>query len=1052
MMQHIDNPYYLPDFDEASSSQIPAILQLINLGYTYIGRDEVKKHRESNGQYILRDIAFNALREINGPDISDNSIREAIINLEKTKMDDGVIAASQSIFSDLLAGVGVSEFINGKKSSPQLRFIDWQNPTKNQYHVVAEFEISEEQNRRPDIVLFINGIPFAVIENKKSSVSVEEAVKQMIRNQRGNQTPKFFLFPQILVATNVNELKYGTMLTPSEFYFVWKEKDAGPDYEQSVLNRVNKKIDANILKQVSSDLMREQYVQSVKEKVTNQDMGIYSLLRPERILDLVRNFTLYDKTVKKLPRYQQFFAVKKILNTIKNKDASGKRQGGLVWHTQGSGKSLTMVMLVKNLIENIQNPRVIVVTDRIDLDIQIRDTFKACNIKVGVHQATSSNDLRKSIQSKTTDVITTLIQKFDSTPFTDTDNNIFILIDEAHRSQGGDDNGNMNKMLPNACQIAFTGTPLMTKKRRETEEKFGRLIDAYTISEAEADGAILPLIYQGRFVEQSVNPVLDKFYDRVSASFTEKQKKDFEKRCVSKKVLEETSQRIEMIAADVHEHFMKYFHGTGLKGQLVAPSKYAAVLFKNALDMLGELNSAVVISQTNETEDEDKLPEHKAFVERFMAEIKRQYGSVERYEKFVIDDFRKNPEGIELLIVVDKLLTGFDAPRDTVLYLAKQLKDHNLLQAIARVNRVFNGDEGRQIKTNGLIIDYSKNAKNLKDALELFSNYNPDDIKGALLNTDEQIAVLDSLYQKLHSFFADIQDKENTDAYVQKLLSNELLKNDFYATVNSFIRTFSTCCSLYDFYDKFDTEHLNRYRRDLKRFVEIKKTTQLVSGERVDFSKYKDQLHKLLDKYVTAEDVEILSKEINLSDVREFNEYIDNEKNGLSDKSKAAAIAAQTSKVIQERYKQDEVFYKRFSDKIKALLEELKNAKAEDIASLFAEIKKVQHQVEDYEDSDIPEQIKSNRVIHPFYRNIKADLSELPMTDDALVVIAEHIVEIIRGNKIVDFEYNITVRRNVLIEIEDYLLDETNLGFSPLTAKRIAVIAWNIAVENKAML
>lgn len=1051
-MSNIDNPYYLPDFDEASSSQIPAILQLINLGYTYIGRNEVKKHRESNGQYILRDIAFNALREINGPDISDNSIREAIINLEKTKMDDGVIAASQSIFSDLLAGVGVSEFIDGKKSSPQLRFIDWQNPTKNQYHVVAEFEISEEQNRRPDIVLFINGIPFAVIENKKSSVSVEEAVKQMIRNQQGNQTPKFFLFPQILVATNVTELKYGTMLTPSEFYSVWKEKDAGPDYEQSVLNSVNKKIDANILKQVSSDLMRGQYVQAVKEKVTNQDMGIYSLLRPERILDLVRNFTLYDKTVKKLPRYQQFFAVKKILNTIKNTDANGKRQGGLVWHTQGSGKSLTMVMLVKNLIENIQNPRVIVVTDRIDLDIQIRDTFKACNIKVGVHQATSSTDLRKSIKSKTTDVITTLIQKFDSTPFTDTDNNIFILIDEAHRSQGGDDNGNMNKMLPNACQIAFTGTPLMTKKRRETEEKFGRLIDAYTISEAEADGAILPLIYQGRFVDQSVNPVLDKFYDRVSANFTEKQKKDFEKRCVSKKVLEETSQRIEMIATDVHEHFMKYFHGTGLKGQLVAPSKYAAVLFKNALDMLGGLNSAVVISQTNETEDEDKLPEHKAFVERFMTEIKRQYGSVERYEKYVIDDFKKNPEGIELLIVVDKLLTGFDAPRDTVLYLAKQLKDHNLLQAIARVNRVFNGDESRQIKTNGLIIDYSKNAKNLKDALELFSNYNPDDIKGALLNTDEQISVLDGLYQKLHSFFADIQDKENTDAYVQKLLSNELLKNDFYATVNSFIRTFSTCCSLYDFYDKFDTEHLNRYRRDLKRFVEIKKTTQLVSGERVDFSKYKDQLHKLLDKCVTAEDVEILSKEINLSDVREFNEYIDNEKNGLSDKSKAAAIAAQTSKVIQERYKQDEVFYKRFSDKIKALLEELKNAKAEDIASLFAEIKKVQHQVEDYEDSDIPEQIKNNRVIHPFYRNIKADLSELPMTDDDLVVIAEHIVEIIRRNKIVDFEYNITVRRNVLIEIEDYLLDETNLGFSPVTAERIAVIAWNIAVENKAML
>ena len=1049
MAQVVDNQYQLPDFDEVASSQIPAIMQLINMGYNYISRKDIDTHRESHGQYILRDIAFQALRNINGADISDGSIKEAITDLEKIKMDDGVIAASQSVFSNLLSGVAVSEFIDGKKESPQLRFIDWQNPSNNQYHVVPEFEISEEQNRRPDIVLFVNGIPFAVIENKKASVPVEEAVKQMIRNQQGNQTPKFFLFPQILVATNVNELKYGTMLTPAEFYSIWKEKDAGEDYDQAVLESVNTKISDDKLAQIGIDLNRPHYVQPEKEQATNQDKGIYSLLRPERLLDLVRNFALYDNGIKKLPRYQQFFAIKKILNTIQIQDAKGKRNGGLVWHTQGSGKSLTMVMLVKNLIETIQNPRVIVVTDRIDLDRQIRDTFKACNIKAGVQQATSSKDLIEKIKKKTTDVITTLVQKFDNTTFKDKDNNIFILIDEAHRTQSGEDNGNMNKILPNACQIAFTGTPLMTKKRRETEEKFGRLIDAYTISEAEADGAILPLIYQGRFVSQNVNPVLDKFYDRVSATFTEKQKKDFEKQCVSPKVLEETSQRIEMIAVDVHDHFMTNFHGTGLKGQLVAPSKYAAVLFKKALDMLGGINSAVVISQTNETENEDKLPEHKAIVESFMGEIKRQYGSIESHEKYVINDFKKNPDGVELLIVVDKLLTGFDAPRDTVLYLAKQLKDHNLLQAIARVNRVFDGDKGKQVKTNGLIVDYSKNAKNLKDALELFSNYDPNDVQRALLNTEEQIAVLDALYQKLHSFFSDIKDAKNTDAYVQKLKDDELLRNEFYSTVNSFIMTLSTCYSLYDFYEKIDEEHLNRYRQDLKRFVEIKKTTQLVCGDKVDFSKYKDQLHKLLDKYVTAEDVEVLSKEINLSDVREFNEYIYNEKNGLSDKSKAAAIAAQTSKVIQERYKQDEVFYKKFSDRINALLEELKKAKAEDIASLFTQIKDVQSQVENYEDSDIPENIKTQKVMHPFYRGIKSDLNNPDVDMEALTSIVESIVKIIRENKIVDFEYNIVVRRNVLIEIEDFLLDDTDLNISPSLAEQIALNAWKIAVENK---
>ncbi len=1055
-MSNIDNPYYLPDFDEASSSQIPAICQLINMGYSYIGRRDVDALRESHGQYILRDIAFKALRRINDADkISDNSIREAILDLEKVKMDDGIIKASETVFSNLLAGVAVSEFLDGKKVSPQLRFIDWDRPENNMFHVAPEFEISEEQNRRPDIVLFVNGIPFAVIENKKPSVSVDEGVVQMIRNQSGNQTPRFFMYPQILVATNVDQVKYGTMLTPREFYSVWKEKYPSDTYEADVLRSINTPVPDQIMKQIAADLMRGNYVQGERLKPTAQDYGIYSLLNPTRLLDLVRNFTIYDNGVKKLPRYQQYFAIKKTLVRIQNKDAKGKRQGGVIWHTQGSGKSLTMVMLTKNLIETIQNPRIIVVTDRTDLDNQIRNTFKACNIKVGVQQATSCKDLLKRIKSKTTDVITTLIQKFDQPKFKDTDTNIFILIDEAHRTQGGEDNGNMNLLLPNACQIAFTGTPLMTKKKRTTESKFGGIIDSYTISEAEADGAILPLVYQGRFVEQSVNPILDKFYERVSAPMSESARKDFEKKCVSQSVLEETSQRIEMIAADVHEHYTNYYQGTGLKGQLVAPSKYAAVLFKNALDLLSGIQSEVVISDTHTNEaDEDKLPEQKALVERYLQEQKRKYGSLESRENQIITDFKKNPEGVELLIVVDKLLTGFDAPRDTVLYLAKQLKDHNLLQAIARVNRLFDGDAGKQSKTNGLIVDYSKNAKNLKNALELFSNYDPDDINRALLNTSEQIAVLEQLYQKLHSTFADIKDVQNTDAYVNKLLAenNEELKKDFYENVNNFIRTFSSCASLYDFYEKFDAEKLQRYKKDLKRFVEIKKIAQLTEGEKVDFSKYKDQLKKLLDKYVTANDVEILSQEINLADMHEFNQFIEDEANGLSKRSQAKAIAAQTSKVIRERYKQDEVFYKKFSDRIKALLDELKAAKVDDVTILFNQIKQVQNQVDNYEDSDIPSSLRDNKATHPFFRNIWGMVSETSLSQEDFAEIVNHIVEIIREHKIVDFESNISVRRLVMIEIEDFLLDDIDVAITPSQAEAIAQKCWMLAVENKDLL
>lgn len=1051
----------LPDFDEASSSQIPALLQLINLGYDYIPRNEVNNHRESKSQYILHDIAKKALRDINEDIISDKSIDEALYALEKTKLDDGMIKASEDVYSNLLGGVSVPEIIDGKKTSPQLKFIDWQEPQNNVYHVVAEFEIEEDQNRRPDIVLFVNGIPFAVIECKKASVPVDEAVYQMIRNQKFAQTPKFFLFPQILIATNINEIKYGTMQTPFEFYSVWKEKDAPADYETKVLENINKPIDDITVSQVCKDLRRKDYVYHTKESLSAQDLGIYALLSPSRLLDLVRNFIIYDNGIKKITRYQQYFAIKKTLQKIKNFDENGRRRGGLIWHTQGSGKSLTMVMLVKNLIEEVKNPRVIVVTDRTDLDIQIRDTFADCNIKKGVVQATSCKNLLELIKHNPQDVITTLVHKFDKpTDFVDDDNNIFVLIDEAHRTQSGDANMMMNKILPSACQIAFTGTPLMKKvpdrlvgkemSKSQSIEKFGGLIDEYTISEAEKDGAVLPLIYQGRFVDQKIDEIADKFYERLAGRFSESERKDFAKKCISSSVLEETSQRIEMIALDVNDHFVKNFQNTGLKGQLVAPSKYAAVMFKQALDLLGEIRAEVIISDTLADEGkDDTLSEHKKIVTDYMTKQKHLYGSLESREKQIIRDYKKNPDGCELLIVVDKLLTGFDAPCDTVLYLAKQLKDHNLLQAIARVNRVYDGADGKQSKTAGLIVDYSKNAKNLKSALELFSHYDPQDIDRALLDTDSQINLLNSIYDRLHAAFKDIKDKQNTNDYVEYLKNNEKVREDFYNDVNKFIKQFSVCYSLYDFHNKMDTNKLLEYKKDLKRFVEIKKTTQLSLAEKVDFSKYKDQIMKLLDKYVTAKDVEILSKEINLSDMREFNQYIEDDKNGLSDKSKADAILAQTKKVIKERYEQDEAFYGKFSELIDKILQELKQAKKEDLAALLAQAKECQKSVTEYEDSDIPEKLRKNKIYHPFYRNIRKFFKS---DEKDYSQIVEDIVQIIKAHKIVDFQNNTSVKREIFFAIEDYLFDEVDEKLSADTIEQIVNTAWNLAVQNKDML
>ena len=1057
----MNNPaefYQLPDLDEANSSQIPALIQLVNMGYTYLSRQQVRDLRQNDSRrYILTDIAFEALRKINSDNISDQSIYEALADLEKPRLDNGVVKASEYVYSTLMAGQSVQEFINGKKQSPQMRFIDFDNIQNNQFHVTAEFEISENSNRRPDIVLFVNGIPLAVIENKKPSVSIKDAIVQMLRNQQGTQIPKFFLYPQILVAANREDFKYGTMLTPAAFYSEWKLRGKDSFVQQiqhQALACQNEPINDKVLHAIGQDLLHSAYRQH-NIPLNPQNLGIFCLLHPTHLLDIIRNFIVYDNNIKKIARYQQYYAIKRTLERVKPLE-NGKRRGGLIWHTQGSGKSLTMVMLVKNLIEQVNNPRVIVVTDRIQLDGQIRDTFAACNIKKGVVQAKSANHLRELIELKSADVVTTLIHKFAEmkTPlYIDPDPNIFVLVDEAHRTQGGAGREKMLQMLPNACILGFTGTPLLKKDRATSIHQFGGLIDAYTISEAQEDGAILPLIYQGRFVEQDANCAMDNFFDRISEPLSKEQKAELSKKFLNSKLIEETTQRVDMIALDIHGHFKENFQGTGLKAQAVLPSKYAAICFKKALDLLGGINSAVIISDSANLEEEsdDQLSEHKKEISRFLAEQKRVQGSLDNYEKQQIRSFKDDPEGCEILIVVDKLLTGFDAPVNTALYLAKQLKDHNLLQAIARVNRVYEGKPGKQMKVNGFIFDYSKNAKNLKNALELFSNFAAEDIEKALLNTSEKIADLDKIHQILLDTFKTISNKDSYEDYIVFLKEDEERRKKFYANVSKMIQELNVCRSLPDFYEKIDPAQLDTLSKDLKRFIEIKKITQTVLAERVDFSKYEDQIRKILDKYVTAKGVEILSKPINLSDIMEFNRFIEDAQNGLSNRSKAEAIAAQTQKTIHERWEQDPIFYKKFSDQVKALIETLKTAKKEDLNALLEETKQLQTEVENYEDNDIPASIREIKALHPFYRLARQDLNE-NASQEQILQIVQHIGSVIQKEKIVDWKTSIEVKRAVRDQLEDFLFDvvKKEMGI-PLSIEFIENFInniWNLATKN----
>ena len=988
---------------------------------------------------------------------SETDIRDVIDELEY-RQSNGLIDASQQIYNTIMPTSGGKTIaINhaGRKMSKNFRFIDFKNPENNAFHVSLEFSASGKQNIRPDIVCFVNGIPFVVIENKKSSVSVEEAINQMNRNQSPEYCPKLYTYAQLLIATNGKELRYGTTGTPKNFYASWKEKGTSlEETDKQVKALIEKKIDAEVYQQVLSDLNTnlEEHTQALDRLPTEQDRSVFNLLQKDRLLDLTKNYILFDGGIKKISRYQQYFAIHKMLKRTEEIEtiSSGvtRRKGGLVWHTQGSGKSLTMVMFVKALIEdpNILNPRVIIVTDRRDLDRQIRDTFKDCNLKKEVIQAKSGSHLLKMIQEKDLSVITTLIQKFESVgkknvDFIDEDQNIFVLIDEAHRSQSGAANFEMKKVIPNACYIGFTGTPLM-KNEKESWRKFGGYIDKYTIDDALEDKIILPLIYEGRYVDLVQNTEqIDRYINRITEGLTSKQKIELQKH-ISTKIIKNNPQRIVEIGFDIEKHFIENFQNTGLKAQIVAPSKFSAILLQKFFEERGKVETAVVIS--DEQEDGEEADTHKREVVKYLDKIRENHSSVSRYEKSVIESFKKQDDGIEIIIVVDKLLTGFDAPRNTVLYLAKDLRDHNLLQAIARVNRLYENKKEKP-KTAGYIVDYSENAKNINFAMKLFGYYEEDDVKGALTDTTEKIQELEQSYALLFDLFKSLKGRYDDEEYLQ-FLSDKSKRVIFYKSLNLFIKNLSECFILQDFSQEF--KHLDLYKKELKKFIELRKSANLRYADKENLSEYKLSLVSILDKYVDARGVELLTRQIDITDRKLFEEEI---ANLGSDKSKAEAIAAQTKKTITERVKTDPEFYEKFSRKITDILEKMRQQKIEDLEAL-KQLKLIRDDVLNKKDEELPERISSKTGAGIFYRNLKNIFEEYSLDDETYISIVLDIFQIIQIESIVDWYKNIVVKKRIQNSIDDYLYDvvkkEQGINLSTESMNSIIDKAIKLAENN----
>ena len=1033
-----------PSFKEDHISQVPALQLLCNLGYTYITPDRALKERsERTSNIILEGILDKQLRKINkifykgeSYEFSNKNIHSAI-NALKNVPYDGLIRTNEKVYDLLSLGKSFEETISGNTRSYNLKYIDWDNISNNVFHITEEFEVERKDgktHRRPDIVLFVNGIPFVVIECKRPDIKnpVAEAISQHLRNQNDDNIPHLFIYAQLLLSISKNEAKYGTVGTPEKFWTIWREEKLNTEELNTLVNKHLSEETKEQLFKNRFEYVRQYFGQIEKEGrlTTEQDKILYALCRPERLLELSYRFIVYEAGEKGVARYKQYYAVKNTIDRVKHVDPAGKRKGGVIWHTQGSGKSITMVMLAKALAldDDIANPRIVLVTDRVDLDGQIYDTFRFCGMEPV--QARTGEHLLVLLDSENKSIITTVIDKFEAGLKKRTvrveSPNIFVLVDESHRSQYGTFHAMMKKVLPNACYIGFTGTPL-TKKEKNTLAKFGGFIDKYTIDEAVRDKAVVPLLYEGRHILQEVEKKpIDTWFNRVCEPLTEYQTADLKRKFSSIEKLNSSEQKIHMIAYDISKHYYNNWKGTPFKAQLATARKVDALKFKRFLDEIGLVTSEVIISPPDEREGYDEVDtEPSEEVQRFWKKMMERFSSEKVYNKEIISAF-KNSDHPEILIVVDKLLTGFDAPRNTILYIAKPLKEHTLLQAVARVNRLYDG------KDFGFIIDYQGILGELDRALTAYqalAEFDEDDLSGALTNVKEEIKTLTQKHSELWDVFKEIKNKKDEEEYEQ-LLFDEELRDRFYDKLCAYSKTLSIALSVPSFYDDYSEEQIQRYKDDLRFFQQLRASVKRRYAEVIDYKEYEPKIQKLLDTYVTSDEVIKITEQVNIFDKENFEKEVMRVEGQAA---RADMIAHRTKRTIEEKFDEDPVFYEKFSKLIEKAIEDYRQKRITE-AQYYNSVVEYMESVRTRTDKDTPDILKDHDVAKAFYGVVYEVIGKDSDNDgkkrDIAARVGIGIDEIVLKHKVVDWYLKQDVQNAILNELEDYLRDHPELNLS----------------------
>ncbi|RZR40979.1 type I restriction endonuclease subunit R [Vibrio vulnificus] len=954
----------LPNFREEQSAKIPALTLLTNLGYKFIPPSECLVQRGSLSTVILPDVLRSVLRDktysFMGKEhtLSEAAIDKIIHELANPAMNEGLKVANEKIYDALTYGIGVTEFIDGKKANPTINVIDWQTPSNNQFHFTEELTVENARgtaNRIPDIVCFVNGLPWVVIEAKRpdsfheGKPTVAEGVSQNIRNQKVDEIPHLFAYSQLLLSVNGHDGLYGTCGTPEKFWAKWKEEEITEATFERLKNTPLTQDELDLIFNHRPAKVRDEYLSLIaggKLVVTDQDRLLVSLLSHDRLLEMTQLFTLFDKKVGKIiARYQQVFGIKALIERVTSFDKKGARNGGVIWHTTGSGKSFTMVFLSKALIwiKELAKCRVVVVTDRVDLEDQLARTFASSGaLSDKDHKsamATTGRRLAEQIGKGNERIIFSIINKFGTAiELPECYNNspdIIVLVDEGHRSQNGENNIRMQQALPKAAYVGFTGTPLLQDDK--TENKFGKIIHSYTMQQAVEDKTVTPLLYEERIPDLSTNDkAIDAWFDRITDRLSEKQRTDLKRKFAQKGQIYQTEGRIELIAHDISDHFQN-FKNQGLKGQLACDSKASAIQYKKLLDQIGKVTSVVAMSPPDTREGHDTVDgESKDIVQNWWEE---NVGNQDEkaYTQHIIDEFGKD-DGPDIMIVVDKLLTGFDEPKNTVLYIDKPLKQHNLIQAIARVNRLH------QKKQFGYLIDYRGILKELDASIASYQEleerikggFDIEDLKGLYSRMDTEYKKLPGFYSDLWSIFEGVQNRQDGQALRQALApkidtidgqltdTNQKKREDFYSALTAFSNCLKVALqSATYFEDKSFDDKRELYKKTLKSMSELRKQVREDAEESVDYDEYAENIRTMLDKHIGGVEIQESKGAYlvgNMGKNVKPEELTDDEVRNKKD-----AITGRITKMIEQDLADDPYAQEYFSNLLKQAIQQAKD-------------------------------------------------------------------------------------------------------------------------------